>query len=108
LSSVPERVLVIDPEMAFGYGSHQSTQLCLQLIEDHSSLVGKDHFLDVGTGTGVLALLAALEGFKTVHGIDCDPLAIEVACRNAAINSIKCCEFSTTDLRELKGTWNMV
>jgi ribosomal protein L11 methyltransferase len=82
-----ERVVIqIDPGMAFGTGTHETTRLCLEAIERHwlgSSL------LDVGTGTGILAICAALlrPGSRVV-GIDIDPRAVEVARENVEINKV--------------------
>jgi ribosomal protein L11 methyltransferase len=79
-------VIQIDPGMAFGTGRHETTRLCLEAIERHWR---GDSLLDVGTGTGILAIAAALlvPGSKIV-AIDVDPQAIEVARENASINNV--------------------
>lgn len=66
-------VLRIDPEQAFGAGTHETTQLSVELLEDYVTegcLV-----IDVGTGTGILSMVAAHEGAHSVHAIDVDPAA---------------------------------
>src|SRR5271169_2684670 len=55
--------LIIDPGMAFGTGHHETTKTCLMLVERFSRICAKDSFLDVGTGTGILAIAASLLGF---------------------------------------------
>ena len=81
-----ERVVIqIDPGMAFGTGTHETTRLCLEAIERHWR---GGSLLDVGTGTGILAIAAALlQPGSRVVGIDVDPNAVEVARENIAINS---------------------
>ncbi len=79
-------IIRIDPGRAFGTGHHETTRLCLEWLEscrsDESSL------LDVGTGSGILAIGAALLGFQRVVGIDNDPEAIEVAKENVMLNRL--------------------
>lgn len=79
-------VIQIDPGMAFGTGTHETTRLCLEAIERHWR---GGRFLDVGTGTGILAIAAALLAPDAqIMAIDADPLAIEVARENARINRV--------------------
>jgi ribosomal protein L11 methyltransferase len=79
-------VIQIDPGMAFGTGTHETTRLCLEAIE-RCWRGGK--LLDVGTGTGILAIAAAaLAPGTRVVAIDIDPQAVEVARENAAINGV--------------------
>ena len=80
-------VIEIDTGMAFGTGTHETTRLCLEAIERHWR-GGK--MIDVGTGTGILAIAAAkLAPGSRVSAIDVDPLAVEVARENAAINGVE-------------------
>jgi ribosomal protein L11 methyltransferase len=79
-------VIQIDPGRAFGTGTHETTRLCLEAIERYWKGGG---LLDVGTGTGILAIAAAkLEPKSRVLAIDVDPQAVEVARENVAINDV--------------------
>jgi ribosomal protein L11 methyltransferase len=82
----PGRHLIqIDPGMAFGTGTHETTRLCLEAIEQYWK-GGK--LLDIGTGTGILAIAAALMvPDSEITGIDVDPQAVEVARENVSINA---------------------
>lgn len=84
--SSDELVLEIDPGMAFGTGTHPSTALSMQLLEKH--LLPENRLLDVGTGSGILMVAAALLGAAEVHGIDNDPVAVTVARQNLALNAM--------------------
>lgn len=80
-------VIEIDPGMAFGTGTHETTRLCLEAIERYWR-GGK--MIDVGTGTGILAIAAAkLAPGSRISAIDVDPLAVQVARENAAINGVE-------------------
>lgn len=84
--TVGDRVLHIEVGHAFGHGAHATTQLALEALP---RLVTTDtSVLDVGTGTGILALAAAALGARPVVGIDVDPDAIRIATRNAATNAL--------------------
>lgn len=76
--------VVIDPGQAFGTGGHATTRLCLELLlgQERSSL------LDLGCGSGVIAIAAAKLGFGPVFACDLDPLAVEAAKRNAVANGV--------------------
>jgi len=78
--------LVIDPGMAFGTGSHPTTQLCLVALEDH--VMPGASVADIGTGSGILAIAAAKLGARPVAANDNDPLAVRIARENAAANSV--------------------
>ncbi|MEO1175277.1 MAG: 50S ribosomal protein L11 methyltransferase, partial [Myxococcota bacterium] len=79
-------VLSIDPGMAFGTGQHATTALCAELIDRRLVLTDPLAFLDVGTGSGILAIAAAKLGVSRIVGIDIDPEAVDVARENAALN----------------------
>lgn len=79
-------VVTLDPGMAFGTGTHATTRLCMELLETctfpHCSV------LDIGTGSGILAVTALLLGAKAALGIDIDELAIRTAGENAVLNHV--------------------
>ncbi len=81
--------LIIDPGMAFGTGHHETTRTCLLLIERFALICAKGRFLDVGTGTGILAIAASMLGFRHVLGLDIDPLAINASQRNIKLNNLE-------------------
>jgi len=84
----PRTVVVIEPGRAFGTGGHATTQGCLELLERalEASPVGR--VLDVGTGSGVLAIAAARLGVRWVDALDLDPEAVAAAVANAARNDV--------------------
>ena len=84
-------VIALDPGMAFGTGLHPTTRLCLAAIEDladRGGIQGK-RVLDVGCGSGILAIAAALLGAGSVVGVDTDPIAVEATAANAALNGLQ-------------------
>lgn len=96
-----DRVILMDPGRAFGTGHHETTRLCLEWLEDWAEHEGNPKqcsLLDVGTGSGILSIAAALLGCKSVLGIDNDPEAIEVARENLLLNRL------TSRIRLLEGT----
>lgn len=78
--------IYLEPGMAFGTGTHETTQLCLRALEDAE--VADRHVLDVGCGTGVLAIAAARLGAARVQAVDIDPVAVGVAAENARRNGV--------------------
>jgi ribosomal protein L11 methyltransferase len=78
--------LVIDPGQAFGTGAHASTRLCLELMLGLPVRAGA--FLDLGCGSGVLAIAAVRLGFSPVVAVDFDPVAVEAAAENALVNGV--------------------
>ena len=90
-------VVRIDPGMAFGTGTHPTTQMCLEMISDHLSAkrtfaYGEETayltMIDVGCGSGILAVAAIKLGMKQVVGVDLDAEAIEIARQNSKINNV--------------------
>lgn len=81
-----EIVLRLDPGMAFGTGLHPTTQLCLRLLERYARQGRR--VLDLGTGSGILAIAAAKLGAGPVLALDNDPVAAEVAAENVARNGV--------------------
>lgn len=80
-------VLELDPGAAFGSGHHATTRLCLQALQEE--LEPGQRVLDVGCGTGILAIAAALLGAGSVEAVDVDPDAVVVTRRNAAANGVQ-------------------
>lgn len=83
-------ILDLDPGMAFGTGLHPTTRLCLAGVESAADrgLVGGARVLDVGCGSGILAIAAARLGAASVLGVDTDPIAVEATIANAARNGL--------------------
>ncbi len=82
-----EVVVDLDPGAAFGTGEHETTRLCLAAVERHVGL--GDRVLDVGAGSGILAIAARMLGAGEVHAVDIDAATIEVARENASRNGIE-------------------
>lgn len=80
------KILHIDPGTAFGTGMHETTQLCIRQIRKH--LTPDTELLDVGTGSGILAILALMYGAKHAVGTDLDPCAAEAVVQNMEANGI--------------------
>lgn len=76
----------LNPGLTFGTGSHASTQLCLEGIEEHTK--EGDLVLDLGCGSGILSIAALVLGAKEAIAVDIDPKAVDVAYENAALNGI--------------------
>lgn len=96
-------VIDMDPGMAFGSGHHGTTRSCLAFIEECAGTLKRGRILDIGCGSGILAIAASKSGCADVTAIDNDPDAIRVAEENIELNglkgSIKC---STADLETFK------
>ena len=78
--------IIISPDMAFGTGTHPSTQLCMLALEKYG--VKEMDVIDIGTGSGILSIQAAKLGAKRILGVDNDPEAIPSAINNAALNGL--------------------
>jgi len=85
--------IVLDPGLAFGTGSHPTTRLCLQWLEQH--LIAGASLIDYGCGSGILAIAAAKLGASVVTAIDIDPQALRASRDNAAINRVELSILST-------------
>lgn len=78
--------VTLDPGMAFGTGTHETTRLCMKLLD---KVITKDStLLDIGTGSGILAITALLLGAKSALGVDIDELSVKVAKENADLNKV--------------------
>lgn len=82
-ASKGEKIMRLDPGMAFGTGSHATTRMCLELMD----VYGKD-VIDVGCGSGILGIAAAICGAKSVYMCDIDEQAVEFARKNALLNHV--------------------
>jgi ribosomal protein L11 methyltransferase len=105
-------VLHLDPGMAFGTGGHETTRLCLELLEqimDGMPLMLSPAVLDLGTGSGILAMAAVQLGAGRVCAVDIDPQAVDVARENLAVNGlaeqVKC---STTPLESMTENFDVI
>ena len=80
--------IYIDPGMAFGTGTHETTRLCIEIMVDvfYQKSLPKDRFLDVGCGSGILSILAQIVGFQNILGIDNDENAIINSKQNLSLN----------------------
>jgi len=105
-----EKVLELDPGMAFGTGSHGTTLLCLEaIVELFDRGEAPRSLLDVGTGSGILAMAAAALGANDILACDIDPLACEVATENCRKNNLEQAIQITCDpLDQLPGTYDVV
>ncbi|QRN95713.1 50S ribosomal protein L11 methyltransferase [Archangium violaceum] len=100
--------LVIEPKMAFGTGDHPTTSLCLGAVDDYMATHPGASVLDVGTGTGVLAIAAKKLGAGRVVGTDNDPVSVELAKENAQDNGTPDVELSGKELTAVEGTFDLV
>ena len=78
--------LILDPGLAFGTGGHETTNLCLEVLDER--VKGGERVLDIGTGSGILAIAALKLGAAVAEGVDIDPVAVRTAGENAALNGI--------------------
>lgn len=78
--------VTLDPGMAFGTGTHETTRLCMRLLEN--CVDSETELLDIGTGSGILAITALLLGAKSAVGVDIDELAVKIAQENADLNGV--------------------
>ena len=78
--------LILDPGLAFGTGGHETTNLCLEVLDERGR--GGERVLDIGTGSGILAIAALKLGAAVAEGVDIDPVAVRTAGENAALNGV--------------------
>ncbi len=101
-TATTRQALVIPAAAAFGTGEHVTTAMCLRMVERLSRNAPENwSFLDLGTGSGILALAAHCFGAATVVGIDNDPVAISTAKQNARLNHIHGVRFEIGDILKL-------
>ena len=113
--SADQVVIEIDPERAFGTGNHPSTALCIEILEHIISNVSVGEgdsgpsVLDVGTGSGILGIVAARQGAQRVLGLEIDPEALEAAQRNVDRNGVgEAMSVSLTPLDQVEQTFDVV
>jgi ribosomal protein L11 methyltransferase len=104
-----EMIIEMDPGMAFGTGHHATTTLSLELLQNVLSDMAAASVLDVGTGTGILGMAAALFGADRVVGIDNDPEATAAASENVRLNGLeKKMSVASTPLSTMQGPFSIV
>jgi ribosomal protein L11 methyltransferase len=104
-----EKVIVMDPGMAFGTGHHETTRLCLEMIRSETDSFQGGAVLDVGTGTGILGMAAALWGAVYVLGVDNNDEAVAAAQLNVRRNTLhNKMSISNKSLAELEGKYPLV
>jgi ribosomal protein L11 methyltransferase len=106
---VTDRIpVIIEPSMAFGTGDHPTTRLCLEAIERLAHSRHMASLLDVGTGTGILAIAAAKLGFARIAAIDNDPVAIETARENIRRNNTENIVVSSDSVNNISGNFDVI
>jgi ribosomal protein L11 methyltransferase len=106
---LPGRInIVIDPGMAFGTGHHETTRSCLVLMDRYEGRTGQDHFLDLGCGTGVLAIAASKLGFREVAAADTDPLATEATRMNVGLNHVSNVSIYDGSIEQTQGLFDCI
>ena len=97
-----QAVVVLDPGLSFGTGQHPTTAFCLEQLVAQRRPGEPQSFLDVGTGSGILAIAAAKLGYAPVHALDSDPEAVRTAWSNARQNRVdKLIQFVEQDVARL-------
>jgi ribosomal protein L11 methyltransferase len=99
--------VTLDPGMAFGTGTHPTTSLCLAAMSERLAASPRARVLDVGTGSGLLAIAARKLGALVVIGNDNDPIAIRVALENAALNGVEV-TFDLRDVPDQPGPFDLI
>lgn len=101
-------IIRIDPGPAFGTGQHGTTKMCLQAMESLKT-EGSQTLLDVGTGSGILAIYGALLGYEKIEAIDVDPEAVRWAERNIGLNGAEdAIMLHGTEIEAIKGRFSLV
>jgi ribosomal protein L11 methyltransferase len=102
-----EIIVEMDPGMAFGTGTHETTRMCIEALEKY--VTPDSTVFDIGTGSGILAITAAKLGAKSVVGVDLDPVAVDSANSNVGFNKLDNIEILHGNLMEVvEGKANIV
>lgn len=102
-----EIIIELDPGMAFGTGTHETTAMCIEMLEKH--LKAGDIVFDIGTGSGILAITSSKLGASNVVGVDLDEVAVKAAIENVETNKLNNVEILYGDLTNvLTGKANIV
>lgn len=99
-------VIEIEPKMAFGTGTHETTSMCMEYVEE-DDLNGK-YVLDIGCGSGILSILAKKLGASHVDACDIDPLAVESTLENSQINGVKVKAFESNLFSKVDGKYDLI
>ena len=101
-------ILELDPGMAFGTGTHETTRLCMELLEKY--VFKSANVLDIGCGSGILSVTSVLLGADRAIGCDIDSVAVKVSRENAILNGVeKKCDFILSDLTTgIDGKYNII
>lgn len=94
-----ELIVEMDPGMAFGTGTHETTRMCVKALEKY--VKSKDVVFDIGTGSGILSIVASRLGASRIVGVDLDPVAVESATKNVEFNKLSNIEILYGDLMEV-------
>lgn len=108
---VDRHVITIEPGMAFGTGTHATTRGCMEFIEKVGGSLRGAAFqaLDVGTGSGILAIALVKSGAKKVYALDNDPVALKVARENLRCNGVdKCVRLSDAKITRIKTKFSLL
>lgn len=102
------KVIDIDPGLAFGTGNHETTRLCLRVLEKY--VFDGSKMLDIGCGSGILSIASVLLGADSAFGVDIDPTAVRTANENSRLNKVsQTCRFVAGNLTDkVEGTYDIV
>lgn len=105
-----EIIINIDPKMSFGSGTHETTQLCLEEIEILAEQIKDKNIkiLDLGTGTGILAIALGLFGFKNITAVDIESKAVETTNLNLKINNLESINTFQGEIKDCKEKYNLI
>lgn len=98
-----QQLVLLDPGLSFGTGQHATTHFCLTQVAKLRCAGGRQSFMDIGTGSGILALAAAKLGFTPVKAFDFDPDAVRIAAENAELNGVSgAVQLTQADLTKMR------